>query len=91
MNVDKKEDTPTVKYTASTASGQGEDVTTSASNKEKIEAPTENKPALEAVFSRTKPKIIKCPFCKDYKGTDDGQTFRLHFFHHYKDRFEERV
>ena len=51
--------------------------------------------AVKAVMSRPKPKRLHCPFKEftkcEYKGHEDGQAFRLHFFLHYKEKWSERV
>lgn len=48
--------------------------------------------ALQAIMARPKPKKFACPKenC-DYKGTEDPQAFRLHFFMHFKDKWLDRV
>lgn len=62
------------------------------------EALKELDPALAAVLKRSKPKILRCPkmsLKKDDKKCDEsrteGQSFRLHFFLHYRDQFLPRV
>ena len=51
--------------------------------------------AVKAVMSRPKPKRLHCPFKEfskcEYKGHEDGQAFRLHFFLHYKEKWFDRV
>ena len=51
--------------------------------------------SAKAVLQRPKPKRLHCPFKEfsncDYKGHEDGQAFRLHFFLHYKDQWNERI
>ena len=51
--------------------------------------------AVKVVLKRPKPKRLHCPFKEfsncDYKGHEDGQAFRLHFFLHYKDQWTDRI
>ena len=58
--------------------------------------PEQSAEVLKSVLNRAKPKgIFSCPFKKElncnFKGTEEAQAFRLHFFIHYKDKWAERV
>jgi hypothetical protein len=93
---EKKADEEKKTTTAPTASTASTALTVStASTVVKDELEDESletaKPKTLSEYSRPKPKSFKCPLCDAYKGTDNCQAFRLHFFLHYKDRWSERV
>lgn len=60
-----------------------------------VKLDSEEKKFLQSVMDRERPKNFRCPFKEeldcDFKGTEDGQAFRLHFFLHFKESWSDRI